>query len=247
MSDAATQTPQPPHPSFFALDRLRLGDDDHALRGHVAGCSRCRAYVDADADAVAGPRPLSAPAWLSGVTLRPIPRPHVTRARRLPAWLFLPSLAAVAAAAALWLVVRPTLRLGDSPAADPFAGIRAKGPPSVVVFVKRDGRVLPWDGSFSLRAGDALRLQVAASAYSRVSVASVAADAGAPEVLYDGALDGERPTLLPVSFRVDQRGQREVLSLVLSRRTIAPADHRQGGTPAEEQQSWRQILVFDKE
>ena len=227
------------HPSLFALDRLRLGDPDPQLRRHVAGCARCRAHVDAQPAADA---PL--PAWLEGVRLPPPPTTTAWSPRkRLAAWLFLPSLCAATAAVLLFFVVRPRPELQH----DPFTVIREKGPPGLVVYVKRDGRVLTWDGAFALHAGDALRLQVAPSAYAYVSVASVAADAGAPEVLYDGALDRKRPTLLPVSFRVDARGGRELLSLVLSRRPIDPAAHQKSGAPADEQQSWRQILVFEKQ
>jgi hypothetical protein len=235
------------HPSLFALDRLRLGDADAdadaELRKHLAGCARCRSYVEPEP--AAGQQPL--PAWLEGVRLPPAPAPGSSPAaalrRRLKAWLFIPSLAAVGAAALLFLVLRPRMQLEH----DPFAAIREKGPPALVVYVKRDRQVLTWDGNFSLRAGDALRLQIAASPYGYVSVASVGADAGAPEVLYDGTLERKQATLLPVSFRVDGRGGREVLSLVLARRRIDPATHARSGAPDDEQQSWRQILVFDKE
>jgi hypothetical protein len=211
------------HPSFFALDRMRLGLGPRPEeRAHLAACATCAAYVRRPAPD--GPLP----AWTDAAPVPP-------RRRRLPRAVW-PGLAVVAVAAVLLIVrARPER---------PDGGIREKGGPSVAVFVKRGEAVDLWDGRAAIRPGDRLRLQVRAPGYAFVSVASLSVQP--PIVLYAGPL-GARPTLLPAAFRVDGDGRQESLSVVLSH-TPAPASAHDGtAEPPAGPAMWRQILVLAKE
>jgi hypothetical protein len=204
------------HPSYYALDGVRLGGPvSPPVAAHLAACAPCSAYLASEA----GP----APSWLGRAS---VPAPARPRRRRW-AW---PALAL--AAAVLVLVARPR--------PEP---IRDKGAPAVSVFVKRGEQVFLWDGERAVRPGDRLRLRVGGTTYRHVSVASLPSG-GAPAVLYQGAL-GDDPLFLPLSFRVDERGHQERLSVIFGRDPVPPGLHRaETGAPAE---TWRQILTFDKE
>lgn len=207
-----------PHPSYYALDGVRLGGPvSPPVAAHLAACAPCSAYLASGA----GPAP--APDWLGRASVSARTRHR----RRRRAW---PALAL--AAAALVLVARPR--------PEP---IRDKGGPAVSVFVKRGEQVFLWDGERAVRPGDRLRLRVGGTTYRHVSVASLPSG-GAPAVLYQGAL-GDDPLFLPLSFRVDERGHQERLSVIFARDPVPPGLHQpEAAAPAE---TWRQILTFDKE
>jgi hypothetical protein len=196
------------HPSFYALDRARLGVPlDEGGRAHVAGCEACSAHLTLQQ---------APPPWLAQVP-----------PRRRRTWTTVAALA-VAAAVVFLVISRPD-------------ELREKGGPAVTVFVKRGEDVFVWDGAGRLRPNDRLRLQVASAGFDHVSVASLGEDR-APAVLYEGDLPAA-PALLPLSFRVDEEGRRERLSVILGHRPIPPALHE---AAKDDAQVWSQVLVFDK-
>jgi hypothetical protein len=210
-----------PHPSFYALDRIRLGlPVSREVEEHVAACAACAAHRAAP--------PPPAPAWLAGLPRDPA-RPPSRRRRLL--W---PALAAVGVAAVLVLVLRPR------PAPE---GIREKGGPAVTVFVKRGERVFTWDVGSPVRPRDRLRLRVSGGGFHHLSVASLPA-AGPPAVLYDGPV-GKGAELLPLSFRVDEDGREERLSVILGQEPIPPALH--GSPSSDPDLTWREVITFAKE
>jgi hypothetical protein len=112
--------------------------------------------------------------------------------------------------------------------------IREKGAgPAIALYLKRNHEVRAWDGRESVEAGDSLRLEIAPAGYDYVVVATPGAEASAPSgaPLYAGAIDPAHPTLLPVSWRVDDSPSPEVLEVTLT---------RAGSTP------WRTRLVLPK-
>jgi hypothetical protein len=239
------------HLSFLALDGIRLGrPQDAGERAHLADCAACAGYLQA-----AEPAPLPRPDWLSGAALagalkdRAGASVRVDRARR--SWFWLLALAPAAGAAALWLVaLHPGPRPGETPAAAPGAatlkqGTREKGTPAVRVFVKRDERVFVWDGKRPVRPDDRLRLEVHRAGYRFVSVAGLPRSGLPPQILYQGPLDRGGP-LLPISFRVDDRGTEEVLSVILGRAPVPEQLHALAGPPDGEAETWRQILLLEK-
>ena len=135
------------HLSFYALDRVRLGEPATAEEhDHLATCASCGAHVRPAAGDSG-----SLPAWLAEARLA-APGSGERRAlrdrlrNRLKAWrAFWPALtagaAAVAVAAGLLLVWPRAMQ------EEPRPGIREKGHPGVQVFVKRGERVFPWNGS----------------------------------------------------------------------------------------------------
>jgi hypothetical protein len=210
------------HPSFLALDGLRLGVPDAALDAHLAGCARCRGYVQALGEA---PAP---PAWLEGV-----PAP-ATRAPRRP-WM---ALSLAFAAAAVLVVALPRAWR------PPDAGVREKGAPVLAVHLKRGAAVFVWDGRTPLREGDRVRLEVHGAAYRFVSVATAGAAGAGPAVMYAGPLAAQGATLLPMSFRVSGAGDEEVLDVLLAKAPIAAEAHAR---PAPPEDGWRQRLVLPRE
>ena len=213
------------HPSFYALERRRLGGGtDPGIDAHLAKCARCRAHVDG-LDQVP-----AVPAWLEQAPVEPRQRWAVLRPRM---WAVL-SLAGAAAIALLVLRPRPSLD-GD--------GSRAKGDPVITVHLKRGEIVSRWDGRTPLRAGDRLRLQIDGSRFRFVSVAALAPGA-VPQVLYAGALESRGTTLLPLSFRVEGVGDREVIDLVLAPTPPGAELHARPETPTG---IWRQKLVLPRE
>ncbi len=180
------------HPSRLALDRLALaqGAPPAELRSHVETCEACRAHLAAVQ--VELPRP----AWLDGVASRP------------PRWR-LPVIA-LAGALAASLVIVISLPRPDAV---------AKGNPALTVWIKHGEQVTPWS-SGPVRAGDAVRLEVAPSGFSHVLVAQVPAS-GAPRVLYEARLERTRPTVLTPAWTVDAEGAEEHLAVLLSHHALA--------------------------
>jgi hypothetical protein len=239
------------HLSFLALDGIRLGrPQDAGERAHLADCAACAGYLQP-----ADPAGLPRPDWLSraslavGINDRSQSEARFHRGRR--PWIWLLALAPAAGAAALWLVApRPGPRPVETPAAAPGAatleqGTREKGTPAVRVFVKRDDRVFVWDGKRPVRPDDRLRLEVHRAGYRFVSVAGLPRSGLPPQILYQGPLDSGGP-LLPISFRVDDRGTEEVLSVILGRAPVPERLHALAGPPDGEAQTWRQILLLEK-
>jgi hypothetical protein len=239
------------HPSFYALDRLRLGEPAGAgEREHLAACLTCAAYLRDPASS------LAAPAWLDGVKLAPAAPPPRTSTWawpwRRPGWrLLVPTLVAGAALAGAVLLLQPA-RLHDAPA----DGIRAKGSPAVQLIIKRGERVFAWTGG-AVRPGDRLRMEINGAGFGYVSLAGRSPPEGKPVVLYDGALE-TGAHLLPISFRVDGEGKQEILSVIFGRRPIPAELHAQAqetgpetgkdtSKQMREDATWRQILVLDKE
>jgi hypothetical protein len=223
------------HPSHYAIDRAALGAPvDAAFSAHVSRCSRCAGLL------AARRRAADVEPWVAAMRVRPPSRRSGAAAmlKRL-GWALLPAIGAVAVGVAA--VSLPAVRDGF----DASDATRAKGTPQVAVYVKRAGVVAPWDGRSPVRPGDRLRLGVRADGFAHVSVASVPSPLGAPAVLYDGALAPRGETLLPLSFRVDDRGASEVVSVVLSARAIAPAEHLTG--TGADRGVWHARLVLPKE
>jgi hypothetical protein len=222
------------HLSYYALDRLRLGEPARPEeRAHLDGCRACEAHLR---------RRDPLPGWLAGVQLPPPPRPVVARRPgRLGGWrLMVPAFAAAAVAAILVVVVpRTALR-------HPGPGVREKAAaPAVQLYVKRGDRVFTWQGR-AVRAGDRLRVEVDGAGFGFVSVAGRSGGQEDPVLLYDGAL-AEGTQLLPLSFRVDAEGKQEILSVIFGRQRV-PADlHARARESDPVASTWRQILVLDKE
>ena len=246
------------HLSFLALDGLRLGRTPEAgERAHLTDCAACAGYLQAGAEAAAP----AVPAWLSRAALPGSPAPQrgdvaSARAQRVRPmrrpWHWLLAFAPAAGAAALWLLVvrpQPPVRPATqaaAPALSPADGVREKGTPVVHLYVKRDQRVFAWDGKQPVRAGDRLQLDVRRAGFRFVSVAALPPRSDQPpQLLYQGALEAGRP-LLPISFRVDDRGSEEVLSVILGRDPVPDELHALAGPPDGEAHTWRQILMLEK-
>jgi hypothetical protein len=248
-----------PHLSFYALDRVRLGDPPSAEeQAHLQACETCAAHLRPQD----GPEAQPLPAWLANVQL---PAPPA-RPARLSGWRLLwpgLTLATAVAAGLIGVWARPAPQRQDS------TGVREKGGPAVQVFVKRGERVFTWSGR-AVQPGDRLRVEVNGAGYGFVSVAGRSAAQNKPVVLYDGTL-ASGAQLLPLSFRVDAEGKQEILSVIFGRRPIPAELHvraqepldpggnakaepertpgRSGKEPRPEDDAatWRQILVLDKE
>lgn len=149
------------HVSTFELDlHFASGKPaDSAVEGHLATCTRCRAYVsslDALSDAA------SARADAPGAGLRTAGTPP---ALSRPRWRVPSALAAGLALAAgvfFWMRARP--------GTEDYVG--AKGSPAVQVLVHRGVATWVWDGRTPILPGDALALEVACEGLDHVTVAS---------------------------------------------------------------------------
>lgn len=216
------------HPSQFALDRVALGAPvAPSCSDHVAGCARC-------AEIVASRRAAPVrPAWLEQV-----PSPRVRRRPR-PLALRWPILLPVATAALIAVALLPGLRPDDG-------GIREKGVPQVSVYLKRADAVVAWDGHTPVRGGDRLRLGIRAPGFTHVSVASVPPSPALPSVLYAGELSAGGETLLPIGFRVDEWGDAEVLSVVITTHPVPPGAH-DGRSLGGRDASWTTRITLPKE
>jgi hypothetical protein len=216
------------HPSHLALDRVALGARVEAdVAEHVRACARCGAIV------AERHLPIDPPPWLASVKVRP--GAERTRAWRRFGWLVPIPLAAVALALAL---VHPP-QSGET--------ARAKGAPAVTVYVKRGDQVAAWDGRTPVVPGDRLRVGVRAAGYSHLSVASVPPAPDQPALLYAGPLAPTGETLLPLAFRVDERGRAEVLSVIASPEPIGLSAHADPPERVRERGGWTVRLQIPKE
>lgn len=218
------------HPSQYALDRAALGATvPPAEAAHLSACARCAAIVASRREAP--PRP----AWLDDVRI-PASRPRPRARTALLGWA---ALAPIVAALVAFLVLPGRQHDAD--------GIRPKGVPRVSVYLKRADAVVAWDGRAPVRSGDRLRLGVQGAGYGYVSVASVPPPPASPTVLYAGALSPEGETLLPIGFRVDDRGDAERLSVVLSARPVEPDEHLAKANPGRQDTTWTTRITLPKE
>ena len=188
------------HPSFLQLDRLLLGSDDPETAAHLKECDDCRTHV--------------------GRCEMPAPVPSGTRERatrsvlliRLRRWLL-----GVSGAALVTMLIGMAVRRAPIPDL-----VTAKGSPSVAVYVKHGDAVSLWDGSAPLSPGDGVQLKVAASGFSRVTVASLAASRVVE--LYAGDLEARGETTLPRSWTLDAEPGPEVMLIVFSRFPLSSSE-----------------------
>jgi hypothetical protein len=237
------------HASYLTLDRMQLGvsPPPEALH-HVSACERCQAHVERlRAGETGAAREEQLPDWARSLSeVAPVPsveRPRSRGERPPRRWLSRPWLAAgfasvLCAGVGLWL---GPLR---EPDAQPGPYVAAKGGPSVGVYVKRDGRVFLWDRAERLRAGDRIRLLIAPGGYPQVAV-SARLDTGLV-TLYRGRIEGASE--LPVAWAVDEQGDAERLSVVLSRGVLSDAElaRRDRGEPLATE-LWAEELVLPKQ
>lgn len=232
-----------PHPSRLELDGLLLDAAAAApgTRAHVAACADCGAYLARLESAAAAPLPaaLQVHAMRPPVSQRPRALPRLLR----PVFVG-PSLAAAAALALLVLRSHPHEgRLASAPDRE-AAGVREKGGPRVTLYLQRGSGVWRWDEQERVRAGDRLRLEVAAAGYRHVTVAT---EAGGERLrtLYAGPLAERGATLLPASWQLDAQGRSETLVVLLSQAPIPEAELRRDA-PARPGRSVHK-LVLQKE
>ena len=211
--------PSAQHPSFLALDAYAL-EDQAAVGVHVASCPQCQRHVDAvqALDAV--------PEWV-----RSLPRAR----RPFTRWfaIFGGGGALVAAMVAAFLIWAPP---SSPPVAD--GGLRAKGMgPTVIVHVKRDGKVSQWRTGQRLRTGDILRLEISPDGFRHVRVTSPTSSG--ESVLFSGTLEPRKPTLLPLGLQIDATARTEQLRVILDDLVNTP----EGSSP----RTWEKTLTFDLE
>lgn len=202
------------HASFLELDRCFLGEGTPEAVAHAATCSRCGEYLRRLAE------PCDVPAWLADMGEHeasrqarerlfapPLPGPRARQRNTLALLLG----AALALGGALILLRSPLSNEVPTPAefSAPYTG--AKGGSEVVLYVKRDQTVFPWNGE-RLRAGDRIRLRVLGRSYRHVKVTSPQPHGDL--VLFEGEVsDGGA---LPVAWEMDATGTEERLRVTLS-------------------------------
>lgn len=249
------------HPSYLELDRLFLlapgpGSDPepdpadaalHAAAVHLQDCARCQSYLTALQRRAAAP----VPAWARALPAR---RPGVWTqlVEQLRPHILFPVAAAAASLALVVATQSGPLRRTPSPASAPnqrpAVQVRAKGGPSVSVFIKRGEQVTQWDGRTRLRAEDRIRLQVAGAGYTQVTVALQRP--GGAQVLYTGELHPAAPTPLPVSWQVSADDASEIIEVILSPqqlREAAPARPLDVAALRQRRELWITELVMQKE
>jgi len=199
------------HPSYLALDRASLGPVTSELQAHLEECSDCRQYVEALG--VAPP-----PQGLVEIRRRIERRP-----RSLP-WVWIAGPVAAAAAALLFVSLRPQPGLPEH-----SVYIGDKGFSSVWIYVRHGSSTALWDGKKPVFAGDRLRLKVDPGRFKRVEVYSLK-DPSAPELLYAGGVSPGRSETLPDAWEVDGEPGDERLLVVFSSEPVKPSwpDWRQG-------------------
>jgi hypothetical protein len=188
--------------STFALDVYWAAGrpPDPALETHLAGCARCRGYLDAlDATDAAGP-----------VLRAPVSRPRTRGPRR---WLA-PAAAAFAVAASVVLALH---REGPSDDGRERSYVAAKGTPAVQLLVKRDHAARIWDGRSPVRPGDAVALRVACEGLKHLVVATPSSPGSGAWVRLTGSACPEPGDVLPFTLTVDDAAGEEQLAVVMSR------------------------------
>lgn len=147
-----------------------------------------------------------------------------------------------AALAGSWLVLRAAVERDGSDARTSYY-VGAKGAPGIGVYVKRGARVFAWNGTEAIRAGDLLRLGVAAGNYRFIAVCSRSREGLI--TLYRGELRGNGE--LPVAWAVDDAGDAERLIVVLSDRPLSDHEVRaEAAAPRGSSAVWSRELVLPK-
>ena len=117
------------------------------------------------------------------------------------------------------------------------------------MYIKRGGVVAPWDGRSPVRPGDLIGIEAGARGHGFASVASLGASGGDATVLWAGRLSDKEPAVLPISLRVDDVGQQEIVSVILAPHPVDQRQHRafvpEGALG--ETATWRKVFVFPKE
>lgn len=138
--------------------------------------------------------------------------------RRSRAWIV--GLAALALAAGALVAPMVFPQADDAP----YVGVKG-GDPVVSVYRRRGQDVTQLETGGSVRAGDSIRLAVVSSQHETVRVLS------GETVLFDGPIPDADDGLLPTSWRIDDQGLQETLTIELSG----------GATP------WTTELTFPKD
>jgi predicted anti-sigma-YlaC factor YlaD len=147
------------HPAAYRLDAVAAGDDDERVCEHMASCEDCAGYVSAlrqEAQTFRDRRDAD------GYVTRALERKQRARRRAQVIGVAAPLLAA--AAFLLFVGGRPqreTVVQSVEPSGPPESGeMRFKGELSVAVIRERNGRQERIVGSFGVRAGDGIRVEV---------------------------------------------------------------------------------------
>jgi hypothetical protein len=190
-------------PSTFALDVYFAAGEhaDPALKLHVEGCARCRAYL----------AELASQDGLGGLAVAPGAAGARDRRAR-GRWQSLRTSALMAAAAlgalALWRAsedTRDTRGLG-------YVG--TKGVPAVQVVIRSADTTRVWDGRSPLRPGDAVALRAECDHFVRLSVVAGEPAPGLTRV-YDGVCPAGAD-VLPFSLVADAKPGVERIHVVWS-------------------------------
>ncbi len=137
--------------SDLVLDQVRVGElASEAITAHLDTCARCQARQRSLSEAH------------EAVELPPLARPPAAPSGDKPGrgWARTGAAGlAIAAAALLVIIVRPTDRIEDPEASTPDLrpNTRTKGVPTLHFHIRRDGAVLEGGPGEHLRPGDALR------------------------------------------------------------------------------------------
>lgn len=194
------------HASSFELDvyfASQPAEREVAVEEHVAGCPRCRAYLEA-LDRVLAAMPAEAQRERTEKP-RPWRSMRWKQQRRLASVL---GVLAVAASAVVYFGAR------RDKSEDGYVGV--KGAPGAQILLRRDGQVRVWDGVSPVRAGDAIAVDVACEQFNHVTVAAEQAS-GTVTRAWEGDCPTKKPSPLPFTLVVDEQPGREHFSVVLHR------------------------------
>ena len=169
------------HLSFFELDQIAVSPGEPRDTA-LLDCPRCAGYL-AEVE-----RALPAPTWARELEEAPRSR----RRRWFPLFA-----GALAAAGSLFIYIHRAARVETAE-----DGIRDKGAPGVVLFVKHQSAVRRWDGKSAVAPDDSLMLEISPARYRQLAVESVSGQGST--VLYQAALESGAKQLLPQSYRVDK-------------------------------------------
>jgi len=189
------------HPSMLQLDALSIGAADPATAAHVQACARCAAHI------ARVQQSLPVPAWVRELGASP--------RRRIRGWSWLHRWSMVG----VTVLFAGAVLLRTQPWNSDHVDRRAKGAPSIAVYIKHQGSVSLWDGQAPVQPGDAVQLKVAPEGYPRVTVSAL--QDGTLTPLYEGTAAGE--TLLPRSWTLDDAPGPEVLLIAFSRSPLTKA------------------------
>jgi hypothetical protein len=169
----------PEHPASYLLEEVAAGVGDEQTSQHVEQCEACRAYVtklEAGAADFAQQLP-SAEQFADGVVER-------SKSSGKRAWIAAgAALSLVAAAAVLFLVLRPpeatvgpvAMATTTTDMAD-ATGVRFKGAPQIAVIRERDGQQQRLSVEAGIRAKDRLRVEISVDAPTMVEVGVLSED-----------------------------------------------------------------------